>query len=69
MAVEKAYATMFLGGKCHDLILGTVKGQQNVSKTFKNTMKILEIISEYIQKHTSENNGDIELVHNSLKGE
>ena len=30
-------------------------------------MKILGIRSEYIQKHTPEDNGDIESFHNSLK--
>ena len=30
-------------------------------------MKILGIKSEYIQKHTPEDNGDIESFHNSLK--
>ena len=30
-------------------------------------MKLLGIRSEYIQKHTPEDNGDIESFHNSLK--
>ena len=38
-----------------------------LSETFKNTVRILGIRSEYIQKHTPEDNGDIESFHNSLK--
>jgi transposase InsO family protein len=66
-AVEKAYAIRFPDGNHHDLILRTDNGPQYVSETFKNTVKILGIRSEYIQKHTPEDNGDIESFHNSLK--
>ena len=38
-----------------------------LSEIFKNTVRILGIRSEYIQKHTPEDNGDIESFHNSLK--
>ena len=38
-----------------------------LSEMFKNTVKILGIRSEYIHKHTPEDNGDIESFHNSLK--
>ena len=66
-AVEKAYAIRFPDENHHDLILRTDNGPQYVSETFKNTVKILGIRSEYTQKHTPEDNGDIESFHNSLK--
>ena len=65
-AVEKAYAIRFPDGNHHD-ILRTDNGPQYISETFKNTVRILGIRSEYIQKHTPEDNGDIESFHNSLK--
>ena len=49
------------------LILRTDNGPQYISEIFKETVKLLGIISEYIQKHTPEDNGDIESFHNSLK--
>ena len=66
-AVEKACAIRFPDGNPHDLVLRTDNGPQYVSETFKNTVKILGIKSEYIQKHTPEDNGDIESFHNFLK--
>jgi len=42
-------------------------GPQYVSETFRNTLKLLGIRPEYIQKHTPDDNGDIESLHNSLK--
>ena len=66
-AVEKACAIRFPDGNPHDLVLRTDNGPQYVSETFKNTVKILGIKLEYIQKHTPEDNGDIESFHNSLK--
>ena len=66
-AVEKACAIRFPDGNPHDLVLRTDNGPQYVSETFKNTVKILGIKSEYIQKHTPEDNGYIESFHNSLK--
>ena len=66
-AVEKACAIRFPDGNPHDLILRTDNGPQYISEVFKNTVKILGIRSEYIQKHTPEDNGDIESFHNSLK--
>ena len=50
-AVEKAYAIRFPDGNHHDLILRTDNGPHYISKTFKNTVKILGIRSEYIWKH------------------
>ena len=38
-----------------------------LSREFRESMKLLGIRSEYIQKHTPEDNGDIESFHNSLK--
>ena len=66
-AVEKACAIRFPDGNPHDLVLRTDNGPQYVSEMFKNTVKILGIKSEYIQKHTPEDNGNIESFHNSLK--
>jgi len=66
-AVEKAYAIRFPEGNHHGLILRTDNGPQYISEIFKETVKLLGIGSEYIQKHTPEDNGDIESFHNSLK--
>jgi transposase InsO family protein len=66
-AIEKAYAIRFPDVKPVHLVLRTNNGPQYVSETFKNTVKILGIKSEYIQKHTPEDNGDIESFHNLLK--
>jgi transposase InsO family protein len=57
---KKAYAIRFTDGGSHDLILRTDNGVQYISEAFKNTVKILGIKSEYIQKQTPEDNGDIE---------
>jgi transposase InsO family protein len=64
-AVEKAYAIRFPDGNPHDLILRTDNGPQYMAETFRNTVKILGIKSEYIQKHTPEDNGDIESFHSA----
>ena len=66
-AVEKAYAIRFPHGVPHNLVLRTDNGPQYISREFSDTVKILGITSEYIQKHTPEDNGDIESFHNSLK--
>lgn len=66
-AVEKAYAIRFPYAMPHDLVLRTDNGPQYISEMFRNTLNTLGIISEYIQKHTPEDNGDIESFHNSLK--
>jgi transposase InsO family protein len=66
-AVEKACAVRFSGTVPHDLVLRTDNGPQYISHEFKESMKLLGIRSEYIQKHTPEDNGDIESFHNSLK--
>ncbi len=66
-AVEKAYAIRFSNGNPENIVLRTDNGPQYQSEIFKNTMKLLDIRSEYIQKHTPEDNGDIESFHSSLK--
>ena len=66
-AVEKAYAVRFPHGGMHNLILRTDNGPQYISREFRESMKLLGIKSEYIQKHTPEDNGDIESFHNSIK--
>ncbi len=38
-----------------------------LSKELRSAMKLLGIKLEYIQKHTPEDNGDIESFHNSIK--
>ena len=66
-AVEKAYAVRSPHGGMHNLILRTDNGPQYISREFRESVKLLGIRSEYIQKHTPEDNGDIESFHNSLK--
>ena len=63
--IEKAYAIRFPDGNPRDLILRTDNGPQYMAETFRNTVKILGIKSEYIQKHTPEDNGDIESFHSA----
>ncbi|MCL4327968.1 MAG: integrase core domain-containing protein [Candidatus Thermoplasmatota archaeon] len=66
-AVEKAYMERFPGDMPLSLILRTDNGPQYTAGEFRESMKILGIRQEYIQKHTPEDNGDIESFHNSLK--
>ena len=66
-AVEKAYAVRFPGKIPHSLVLRTDNGPQYISEIFRNTVKILGIKSEYIQKHTPEDNGDIETFEDAEK--
>ncbi len=66
-AVENVYVIKFPDGNHHELILRTDNGLQYISGKLKNAVKILGIRTEYIQKHTPEDNGDIESFHNSLK--
>ncbi len=49
------------------MVLRPDNGPQYIAETFRNTVKVYEIQSEYIQKHTPEDNGDIESFDNSLK--
>ena len=48
-------------------MLRTDNGPQYISHEFRNAMRLLEIKLEYIQKHTPEDNGDIESFHHSIK--
>ena len=66
-AVENAFVVRFPDGNHHELILRTDNGPQYISREFRESVKLLGIRSEYIQKHTPEDNGDIESFHNSLK--
>ncbi len=66
-AVEKAYAGRFTSSGHAKLILRTDNGPQYIAGEFRNSMKILGTWQEYVQKQASEDNGDIESFHNSLK--
>ncbi|MHB8395582.1 MAG: IS3 family transposase [Thermoplasmataceae archaeon] len=66
-AVEKAYEIRFPYGKPGNLVLQVDNGPQYTSMEFRETARILGIKLEYIQKHTPEDNGDIESFHASLK--
>ena len=57
----------FNGTVPEGLILRTDNGPQYIFHEFRNSMKLPGIKLEYIQKHTPEDNGDIESFHNSLK--
>ena len=66
-SVENAVLMAFNGSVPEGLVLRTDNGPQYVSREFRNAMKLLGIRLEYIQKHTPEDNGDIESFHNSIK--
>ena len=66
-AVEKAYAGRFTSSGPARLILRTDNGPQYIAGEFRESMKIMGIGQEYIQKQTPEDNGDIESFHSSLK--
>ena len=66
-AVEKAYAGRFTPSRPARLILRTDNGPQYIAGEFRESMKIMGIDQEYIQKQTPEDNGDIESFHSSLK--
>ena len=67
MAVERAYAERFPPSMPVKLILRTDNGLQYIAGEFRSSMKILDIGHEYIQKHTPEDNSDMESFHSSLK--
>ena len=46
---------------------GEIQTLTLLSHEFRNAMKLLGIMLEYIQKHTPEDNGNIESFHNSIK--
>ncbi|MEM3192833.1 MAG: integrase core domain-containing protein [Candidatus Parvarchaeota archaeon] len=64
-AVERAYAVRFPSSMPVKLILRTDNVPQYVAGEFRKSMNRID--QEYIQKHTSEDNGDTESFHNSLK--
>ncbi|MEM3334076.1 MAG: hypothetical protein QW745_07735 [Thermoplasmata archaeon] len=62
-ALEQAYLSSFNGEKVKDLVLRTDNGTQFMARIFKETVKLLGITQEFIEKHTPEDNGDIESFH------
>ena len=66
-SVENAVLMAFNGTVPKGLVLRTDNGPRSISKEFRSAMKLLGIKLEYIQKHTPEDNGDIESLHNSIK--
>jgi transposase InsO family protein len=66
-SVENAVLQAFNGTVPEGLVLRTDNGPQYISHEFKESMELLGIRLEYIQKHTPDDNGDIESFHNSLK--
>lgn len=66
-SIEEAVMNAFSGSVPGNLVLRTDNGPQYVSREFRSAMKLLGIRMEYIQKHTPEDNGDIESFHNSIK--
>ncbi|AKA49073.1 hypothetical protein IX51_10170 [uncultured archaeon] len=66
-SVENAVLLAFNGTVPKNLVLRTDNGPQYQSHEFRNAMKLLGIRLEYIQKHTPEDNGNIESFHNSIK--
>ncbi|MGP6239968.1 transposase [Cuniculiplasma sp. SKW4] len=67
ISVENAVLMAFNGTVPEGLVLRTDNGPRCISHEFRNSMKLLGIRLEYIQKHTPEDNGDIESFHNSIK--
>ena len=57
----------FNGTVPEGLVLRTDNGPRYISHEFRNAMRLLGIKLEYIQKHTPEDNGDVESFHNSIK--
>ena len=66
-SVENAVLMAFNGSVSKGLVLRTDNGPRYISHEFRSAMKLLWIKLEYIQKHTPEDNGNIESFHNSLK--
>ena len=65
--IEEAYAIRYSNSNLSNLVLRTDNGTQYIAKSFKDTVRLLNIKHEYIKKQTPEDNGDIESFHNSLK--
>ena len=66
-AVEKACAIRFSGTSPAHLMLRTDNGPQYIANVFLQSVKLMGIGQEYIQKQTPEDNGDIESFHSSIK--
>ena len=66
-ALEQAYLSSFNGEKVKDLVLRTDNGTQFMARIFKETVKLLGITQEFIEKHTPEDNGDNKSFHGSIK--
>lgn len=60
MSVEDAVLRSFDGKVPEGVILRTVVRPQYIARQFRSSMKLLRISLEYIQKHTPEDNGNIE---------
>ncbi|MGC8630016.1 MAG: transposase [Thermoplasmata archaeon] len=58
---------VFPNGKIERLVLRTDNGTQFTARIFKETVKLLGITQEFIEKHTPEDNGDIESFYGSIK--
>ena len=65
--LEDAVLGAFDGGVPEYLILRVDNGPQYISQQSRSSMNLLRISLEYIQKHTPEDNGNIESFHSSLK--
>ncbi|MEM0134178.1 MAG: hypothetical protein QXU18_02970, partial [Thermoplasmatales archaeon] len=66
-SVKNAVLMAFKGTVSRGPVMRTDNGPQYISHEFRSAMKLLVIKQEYIQKHTPEDNGDIELFHNSIR--
>ena len=66
-AVEDAVMKAFESRAPEGLALMVNNGSQYIAQKFRSSMKLLRISLEYIQKHTPEDNGNIESFHSSLK--
>ena len=66
-AVEDAIVKAFEGRVPEGIVLRVDNGPQYIAQKFRSSMKLLRIALEYIQKHTPEDNGNIESFHSSLK--
>ena len=59
-AVEDTIVKAFDGEVPEGLVLRVDNGPQYIARQFRSSMKLLRISLEYIQKHTLEDNGNIE---------
>ena len=66
-AIEGAYVIRYTDSNLNSIVLRTGNGTQDIAKSFKAPVKLLNIKHKYIKKQTPEDNGDIESFHNSLK--